>query len=81
MTFRPTTRFAYWIGIRRSPRSTKTIKAITLTIRVSMSNRTGRFQTRVTKNLAVEVRNRGGQADDDPCKDQKRHPVFRCPGR
>ena len=49
--FRPTTRLAYCTGMRRSPRSTSTMKPTTATIMTRMMINCSGFQCRVTKTL------------------------------
>ena len=52
ITFRPTTRLAYCTGMRRSPRSTRTMKATTTTIRTSSTISVSAFHSWVLKMLS-----------------------------
>ena len=74
---RPTMRLAYWTGMRRSERSTKTMKATTAimpAMRTMMAMGVKAPQARVA-SLLVEVFNAARQADDDAGEDEQAHAV------
>src|SRR3989454_12084967 len=52
--FRPTIRLAYWVGMRRSPRSTRAVKGTTTNLDASQGHRTGKLHTRGTKAVSYK---------------------------
>ena len=64
ITRRPITRLAYCTGMRRSPRSTSTMKATTAIIIASMKISVSALHSWVTKTLVVDVRD--ARAEDRP---------------
>ena len=77
ITLRPTTRFAYCTGMRRSLRSTNTMKATTASMTPIRINNAGRVNPphALVRAFSNQVDDRARQADDDAGKDQQRHTV------
>ena len=73
---RPTTRLAYCTGMRRSPRSTSTMKATTaIIIGDDDQDLNRRSSRRMTNTLLVHLVDRVRQSDHDAGEDDQRHAV------
>ena len=75
ITRRPITRLAYCTGMRRSPRSTRTMKATTAIIIAIRMISVRALQSPVMNTLLIDVADRVRQAHHDAGEDDQRHAV------
>ena len=75
ITRRPTTRFAYCTGMRRSPRSTSTMKATTAIIIARITISVNDAPVVGDEDVVIDIVDRVREADDDTGEDDQRHAV------